>query len=91
VTGESRRNLERAEALRRYRAAAEQSLVPAMSRLGEIYLIGLVAPDTATPAALQRLEQGSEDSLLKRLYPQGLSVTQDLEQALFREQMARQS
>ena len=58
-----------------------------MARLGEIYLTGLAAPDTATPAALMRIEKGAgekeagKESLLKRLYPQGLSIAQDLEQA----------
>ena len=49
-----------------------------MARLGEIYLTGMAAPDTATPAALLRLEESpGEASLLKRLYPHGLSVRQD--------------
>src|ERR1022692_3961133 len=37
-----------------------------MARLGEIYLTGRAAPDTATPAALLRLEESpSQDSLLR--------------------------
>jgi len=67
------------EAVRWLRSAAEQGCLPAMARLGEIYLTGLAAPDTATPAALSRLEQSSEQhSLFKRLYPEGLAVAQDL-------------
>ena len=70
------------EAVRWYRSAAEQGSVPALARLGEIYLTGMAAPDTATPAALMQLaESASQESLLKRLYPQGLAVSQDLEQA----------
>jgi TPR repeat protein len=70
------------EAVAWFRLAAEQGSLPAMSRLGEIYLTGLAAPGTATPAARVRLEQNqSEGSLLSRLYPQGLAVRQDPEQA----------
>ena len=70
------------EATRCYRSAAEQGSVPAMDRLGEIYLTGMAAPQTATPAALHHIEErASEESLLKRLYPQGLAVPQDLAQA----------
>ena len=70
------------EAVRWFRSAAEQNSNPAVLRLGEIYLTGLSAPHTATPAALARLEtEGGEESLLKRLYPQGLSVSADPEQA----------
>jgi TPR repeat protein len=70
------------EAVRWFRAAAEQGCVPAMARLGEIYLTGLAPPNVATPAALQSLESGAGSSLLKRLYPEGLAVAQDTEQAL---------
>ena len=70
------------EAVRWYKGAAEQGSVPAMGRLGEIYLTGLTAPSTATPAALERIGgQGGEGSLLKRLYPEGLAIAQNLEQA----------
>jgi len=44
------------EAARWFRSAAEQGSVIAQARLGEMYLTGMAAPDTATPAALQRLE-----------------------------------
>jgi uncharacterized protein len=70
------------EAVRWFRAAADQGCVPAMARLGEIYLTGLAPPNVATPAALQSLESGAGSSLLKRLYPEGLAVAQDTEQAL---------
>ena len=71
------------EATRWLRCAAEQASVPAMARLGEIYLTGLAAPETASPAALQQLQDkaSGEASLLKRLYPKGLSVSQDLSEA----------
>ena len=70
------------EAVRWFRSAAEQGSVPAMARLGDIYLSGMAAPGTATPAALVRLdESASQESLVKRLYPQGLSVRQDPAQA----------
>jgi TPR repeat protein len=66
------------EAVRWFRSAAERNSVPAITRLGEIYLAGMSAPQTATPAALARLEEeGDTDSLLKRLYPQGLAVPPD--------------
>ena len=68
------------EAVRWYRSAAEQNSVFAMARLGEIYLAGMAAPDTATPAALLRLEESAnQGSLLKRLYPQGLAVPQEVQ------------
>ncbi len=70
------------EAVRWYRAAAEQFSKPAIARLGEIYLTGLSAPNTATPAALACLEEDDNpDSLLKRLYPLGLGVAADPEEA----------
>jgi len=70
------------EAVRWLKSAAEQGSVPAMARLGEIFLSGMAAPETATPAALVRLEEDpSQESLLKRLYPQGLAVPQDPAQA----------
>ena len=70
------------EAVRWYRSAGEQGSVAALSRLGEIYLTGMAAPDTATKAALEQLgESAGQESLLKRLYPQGLAISQDLEQA----------
>jgi TPR repeat protein len=70
------------EAVSWFRGAAEQGAVPAMARLGEIYLTGMAAPNTATPAALLRMRESSgQDSLLKRLYPEGLAVHQDTEQA----------
>src|ERR1019366_3859004 len=58
------------EAVRWYGSAAEQGAVPAMARLGEIYLTGLAAPDTATPAALMRLE---EEGSVRRQNRQGVS------------------
>ena len=65
------------EAVKWYGKAADQGSVPAMARLGEIHLTGMQAPDTATPAALQQLEDGAGgESLLKRLYPKGLAVPQ---------------
>ena len=70
------------EAVRWFESAAEQGSVSAMARLGEIFLTGMTPPDTATPAALVRLdERAGQESLLKRLYPQGLAVPQDPEQA----------
>src|SRR5215472_2798008 len=70
------------QAVRWYHRAADHDSVPAMARLGEIYLTGRTPPRTATPAALARIgESGDQASLLKRLYPQGLAVAQDLEQA----------
>ena len=70
------------EAARWYRSAAEQGSWVAQSRLGEMYLTGMAVPDTATPAAPQRLEEGpDQQSLLKRLYPKGLALPQDPEQA----------
>ena len=55
---------------------------PAQSRLGEIYLTGLEPPATASASAIARLEApGSKDSLLNRLYPKGLAVRRDPEQA----------
>src|SRR5690242_18120400 len=70
------------EAVRWYRRAADDYCVPAMARLGEIYLTGMAAPGTATPAALVRIEGKEDDkSLLRSLYPQGLSIPQNLEEA----------
>ena len=46
------------EASKWFREAGEQAYVPAMARLGEIYLTGLAAPKTASPGALSRLEEG---------------------------------
>src|SRR4029077_7874758 len=70
------------EAVRWYKKAADDYCVPAMARLGEIYLTGMAAPATASPAALEKISGGtSEKSLLKSLYPQGLAVAQDFGQA----------
>jgi TPR repeat protein len=70
------------EAERWYRSAAEQDVVAAQARLGEIYLTGLAPPDTATAAAIERIADAQRPgSLLKRLYPQGLAIAQDLAQA----------
>ena len=70
------------ESVRWFRAAAEQGSVPAQARLGEIYLTGLEAPATATASALSLIDAPeAEGSLLKRLFPQGLSVHQDPSQA----------
>ncbi len=70
------------DAVQWFRAAAEQGSVPAQSRLGEIYLTGLEPPATASAAAIARLEGlGNQDSLLNRLYPKGLAVRRDPEQA----------
>ena len=53
------------DAVRWFRAAADQGSVPAQSRLGEIYLTGLEPPGTASASAIARLESGgSQDSLL---------------------------
>jgi len=58
------------DAVRWYRAAGEQGSVSALTRLGEIYLTGMAAPDTATKAALEQMgESAGQQSLLKRLYP----------------------
>jgi TPR repeat protein len=57
------------EAVRWFRGAAGQNTLPAMTRLGEIYLTGLSAPQTATPAALARLQQPNVDSLIRHVYP----------------------
>ena len=66
------------EAVRWFRGAAEQGSVPAMARLGEIYLVGLAAPDTATPASLTHMTSGAgRNSLLNRMYPQGTAISQD--------------
>ena len=71
-----------AEAERWYRSAAEQGSVEAQARLGEIFLTRLAPPDTATAAAIERIEDSqTPDSLLKRLYPQGLAIAQDPAQA----------
>jgi TolC family type I secretion outer membrane protein len=70
------------EAVRWYRAAAEQGCVQAQARLGEIYLTGLEPPATASASAIERIhapEAGG--SLLNRLFPQGLSVRPDPQQA----------
>ncbi len=71
------------DAVQWFRAAAEQGSVPAQSRLGEIYLTGLEPPATASASAIARLEAAAElqDSLLNRLYPKGLAVRRDPEQA----------
>ena len=70
------------ESVRLFRAAAEQGSVPAMARLGEIYLIGRSPAQTATPAALERLEKDeNNESLLRRLYPEGLAVAANPEEA----------
>ena len=56
--------------------------MPAQARLGEIYLTGLEAPATATASARSLIDAPeAEGSLLKRLFPQGLSVHQDPSQA----------
>ena len=70
------------EAVRWFRAAAEQGSVPAQARLGEIYLTGLRAPATASASAVARIEAPEAGgSMLNRLFPQGLSVRQDPLQA----------
>ena len=70
------------EAAKWYTKAAEQGSAAAQGRLGEIYLTGLAAPpDLATPTALARLEESPQESLLRRLYPEGLRIAQDPELA----------
>ena len=71
------------EAVRWFRAAADQGSVAATARLGEIYLTGLEAPSaTASASAIAQIESSeAESSVLKRLFPGGLSVRKDLEQA----------
>src|ERR1700691_3356556 len=70
------------EAVRWYRSAAEQGAVAAQSRLGEIYLTGLEPPATASSSAVARIESAdTQGSMLKRLFPLGLSVPRDPEQA----------
>jgi TPR repeat protein len=80
------------EAVRRFCNAAAQSSLPAITRLGEICLTGLSAPQTATPAALPDLERDDDpDSLLKQLYPEGLAVRADPEQAALWNSIAAQA
>ena len=71
------------DAVRLYRAAAEQGSVVAQARLGEIYLTGLDAPATASASAIERLKSGdAQGSVLNRLFPQGMAVNKDLEEAV---------
>lgn len=70
------------EALRWYRAAAAQGLPAAQSRLGDIFLIGRTPPGSVTASAAACLaEAGGRDSVLRRLFPDGLAVPQDAEEA----------
>ena len=70
------------EAVRWYREAAGQGSVPAQARLGEIYLTGLEAPATATASAVARIQSSeAEGSLLSRMFPAGLAVRREPEQA----------
>jgi len=70
------------EAARWYRKAAEKGSETSQARLGEMYLTGMSPAKTATAAALARIEGGSDqESLIKRLYPQGLSLPQDSKEA----------
>src|SRR5579883_593634 len=70
------------DAVRWYGEAARRGVVAAQARLGEILLTGLAAPRTASASALARMEsQGSQESLLGRMFPQGLAVRQDTAQA----------
>jgi cob(I)alamin adenosyltransferase len=70
------------EAVRWYREAAGQGSIPAQSRLGEIYLTGLEAPATATASAVARIQSNdAEGSLLSRMFPAGLAVRREPEQA----------
>ena len=66
------------DSVRWYNLAAAQGSIPAMTRLGEVYLMGLAAPAIATPAAQQTLRETGRGSLLNQLYPEGLAVAQDL-------------
>jgi TPR repeat protein len=69
-------------AVRWFQAAAEKGHVAAQARLGEVYLTGLEAPATATASAIAQIESSeAEDSMLKRLFPQGLAVKKNPEQA----------
>ena len=66
------------DAVRWFRAAADQGSVPAQARLGEIYFTGLEAPATASASAMASIDAPeAQGSLLNRLYPKGLSVRQD--------------
>jgi len=70
------------EAVRWFRSAAEQDSGPAVLRLGEIYLTGLSAPQTATPAALARLENVlAAFDRLGALHAEGVGLPQDFEAA----------
>src|SRR5260221_6289640 len=70
------------DAVKWFKAAAEQGSVPAQDRLGEIYVTGRGAPGSVTASAAAHLEAGGEDSALRRLFPQGLTVRQDFVEAL---------
>lgn len=62
-------------ALRAYTQAAEAGHLPAMARLGELYLSGLPMPDTVSAAVVGQLaDPKTGPSVFHDLFPGGLSV-----------------
>jgi len=65
-------------AVRSYLQAANNGLLAAQARLGEIYLTGLSAPGVATDAALQRIAADTpRPTLFQQLYREGMAVQPD--------------
>ena len=65
-------------AVRHYREAAEKGYVPAMARLGELYLSGIGEAGTVTPGGAARLgDRTVATSVFQALFPEGLSVPAD--------------
>jgi TPR repeat protein len=69
-----------ADAARWYQAAAEQGILAAQARLGEMYLCGCGHPESITPSAAAHLAEASEEqSAVRRLFPNGCRRGRPLE------------
>jgi uncharacterized protein len=65
-------------AVKWYTRAAEAGHVPAIARLGEIYLSGLARPDTTTDGVAAQLSgPKGGSSLFQQMFPEGVSVEPD--------------